>query len=843
MLGPLANNGGPTQTMALLSESPAIDAGSNALAVDPSTGLALATDQRGTPFNRSVGFAVDMGAFEAQNLNLIVASAEDRLDATFDRTNLTLRDAVAMIDANGSADSIRFAPTLDGTPIELTLGELAITDSVRITGNGAANTIIDAQQHSRIFDITNTAGDVTIESIALDNGMTTDNGYHSASNPGSGEGGAVRSAATGTLTVNDSILSGNSTTGDHAYGGAIYSNGTLSVTGTSFTGNSTAGDYAFGGAIFSDALLTVTNCNLTGNSTSGAQADGGAIKGFLPVFVANSTLSGNDTSGSAALGGAIESYAALTVTNSTLDGNSATGPQAYGGAIASGTLTVTNSTIAKNQAAVGGGIFTAQANETLTLRNTILAQNMDNGTAPDLAPGTGTTVTIQYSLIGDNTGTSLTAAPVGSPDVNGNLIGTAGALIDPMLGDLANNGGPTQTMALLAGSPAIDVGSSSVAVDPNNSPLTSDQRGAPFQRIVGASVDMGAFEWQHVSLIVTSGADQLDSIYDPAHATLRDAIAIANDNPGTDTITFAAALNGAPIDLSLGELAITDSVTITGNGSAKTIINAQHDSRIFNISSTAGNVTLDSLTLENGMTTAANDSGGAIHSDSTGAVAILNSSLTGNSTAGDLASGGAIYCNGELTVASTTLSGNSTTGLFGIGGAIKGNGAMTVTNSTLSGNSTAGLHAYGGAIASYGALNLTYSTLWGNSTTGNATTGTAASGGAIRCNGPLTVTNSTLYQNTTAGVNAYGGAIAAIGVTTVTNSTIVQNHATAGKAGGIYHDLVNGTAITLRNTILAQNTDTGTAPDSNMSPVTGPVTVQYSLIGDNTGTSLAPAPV
>ena len=75
---------------------------------------------------------------------------------------------------------------------------------------------------------------------------------------------------------------------------------------------------------------------------------------------------------------------------------------------------------------------------------------------------------------------------------NGNQVGVA----DPGLGTLANNGGPTETIALLAGSPAIDAGSNALAVDPHGSPLTTDQRGAGFPRIVNGTVDIGAFEVQ-----------------------------------------------------------------------------------------------------------------------------------------------------------------------------------------------------------------------------------------------------------------------------------------------------------------------------------------------------------
>ena len=114
-------------------------------------------------------------------------------------------------------------------------------------------------------------------------------------------------------------------------------------------------------------------------------------------------------------------------------------------------------------------------------------------------------MTIRYSLIGDNTGTTLAEAPVGSPDVFGNLIGKpiskgGSGVIDPKLGRSTNNGGPTLTHALLPGSPAIDAGAIVTGA-----PLGYDQRGVPFQphrRRQRATdivrIDIGAYESQGV---------------------------------------------------------------------------------------------------------------------------------------------------------------------------------------------------------------------------------------------------------------------------------------------------------------------------------------------------------
>jgi Ca2+-binding RTX toxin-like protein len=135
----------------------------------------------------------------------------------------------------------------------------------------------------------------------------------------------------------------------------------------------------------------------------------------------------------------------------------------------------------------GGGI--SGGSGPIVLNSTILAGNSDSGSTPDLAPPVS--VTVRSSLIGNNTGTGLAA---GFPDANGNLIGSAANPIDPRLGLLADNGGPTQTLALLADSPAIDAGS-----NPLN--LTTDQRGQ--SRQIGAAVDIGAFEVQTAGVTIT----------------------------------------------------------------------------------------------------------------------------------------------------------------------------------------------------------------------------------------------------------------------------------------------------------------------------------------------------
>lgn len=220
---------------------------------------------------------------------------------------------------------------------------------------------------------------------------------------------------------------------------------TLTLDGLTVTGGRTTAYGARGGGIrVNDGDLTLTNSTVSGNSAN--DADGGGI------FV-NATISRRGS---------------LTLINSTTSGNSATG--------------------------AGGGIRSLgqQFQRDLTITNSIVAGNTDSGTAPDFQT-VGGGLAVGFSLIGDNTGTTLTEAQTAGG--SGNLIGSNAAPIDPLLGPLADNGGPTLTHALLPGSPAIDAGFSSLATDQRGVSRGVDLPGVP--NVLGGNFsDIGSFELQ-----------------------------------------------------------------------------------------------------------------------------------------------------------------------------------------------------------------------------------------------------------------------------------------------------------------------------------------------------------
>jgi hypothetical protein len=225
-----------------------------------------------------------------------------------------------------------------------------------------------------------------------------------------------------------------------------------------------------------------TNLSLSGLTiTQGYTYDGGGIFNGGTLTVSACTLSSNHAASVGAQGGGI--YIALggvaTLTNCTFSGNRAAG---FGGGlfVDGGAATLTNCTLSRNSAGLGGGIYVnPSVLRLVNLTNTIVAGNTA-GKGPDIY---GTVAAADHNLVGDATGSSGIVN-----GVNGNIVGGNGnPVINAELGPLQNNGGPTQTMALLAGSPAIGHGDNTYA------PAT-DQRGLARVDQVFETTDIGAFE-------------------------------------------------------------------------------------------------------------------------------------------------------------------------------------------------------------------------------------------------------------------------------------------------------------------------------------------------------------
>jgi hypothetical protein len=414
----------------------------------------------------------------------------------------------AEIAAAKSGDTINFASSLKGHTITLTSGELLINKGLTIQGPGAAQLTISGGHASRVFDVTSSQL-VTLTGLTISNGSTASN---------SGGGGIFNS---GTLTINvctivgstayigggicntgTLTISGSSLTNDHAsyYGGGILNRGALTLSQCTISGSSSRD---FGGGIDNSGSLTATGCTISHDTTAlGFTVDGeggGGIYTSGTLAATGCTVSFD--SATHGVGGGIDAKSGrTTLTNCTLAGNFAAvnvAPYVYvsgGGLYVGGGLTyVTNCTVSGNHVAsgVGGGIG-VEDGVALSLLNTIVAGNTSEGFGEQVSGadiydlndgGSGPELIADHDLIGNGSG--IFSIRNG---VNGNIVGGFGnPVINALLGPLQNNGGPTMTMALLAGSPAIGQANSALAP-------TTDQRGVTRRDLPGELTDIGTFE-------------------------------------------------------------------------------------------------------------------------------------------------------------------------------------------------------------------------------------------------------------------------------------------------------------------------------------------------------------
>ena len=341
----------------------------------------------------------------------------------------TLRQAI--LDASASGDTIRFAASV--VTIDLTSGELSVNKSLTISGPGPSLLTVrrSAASRFRIFRIA-PGCTVAISGLKIADGKT----------PAFPQEAGAGILNAGTLTIGECTISGNQAA----------------------VGLGGSADSLSGGGVFNTGTLTIVNSTVSGNS---AGYSGGGLENWGRATINNSTFSGN-SAGSATngpAGGAIRNLGTLTLVGSTVSGNSAVAGMP-GGSVGG-----------------GGGIYTHSV-ATSSARSSIVALNTSSLNGLDVS---GALTSEGWNLIGTDAGAAIASAQ------SSDRIGTANSPIDPMLGPLQANGGPTFTRALLPGSPALDAGDDAV-LDPPLS-FATDQRGAGFPRKSGAQVDIGAFEF------------------------------------------------------------------------------------------------------------------------------------------------------------------------------------------------------------------------------------------------------------------------------------------------------------------------------------------------------------
>ena len=585
-------------------------------------------------------------------------------------------------------------------------------------------------------------------------------------------------AVDGVVAVSSSTIAGN--TADQGGGGIFNNGGVLIVSSANIDSNMAASN---GGGLFSEGgTMTVSSSQISNNN---AVLGGGLFAVDGVVAVSSSTIAGNTADQG---GGVYHNSGGLTLVNTTVSGNEANedGGGLFNLDAAGLGLTVTNSTIAGNIADAdgdtsgeGGGIYTDAEPGVTALFNTIVAGNqlgIGGADGPSDIEGEDVLDTSANNLVGD-------PATAGGLTEGVNLVGDgAGTLlpvdqiVDPILRD---NGGPTLTHALVPDSRALDNGDDGLISEP------ADQRGAPFVRVFGASVDIGAVEDQTFgpeAFVVTTTALTLDLT--DGEVSLPEALAAAEFNPGPDEITFGGTVftDSTPDTITLdGQLVITTELTITGPGADLLTISGNDQSRIFSMTATATDVTLSGMTLSGGNH---DGDGGAINNQ--GSLTLDNMVITGNTATDD---GGGVYNDGTLTVTSSTISGNSTDD---DGGGIANEGTLTVTDSTISDNSAS---ENGGGIGNDGTLTVTSSTISGNSTDDN--------GGGIDNGGTLTITDSTISDNSAS--DGGGGIYSDTSETVMLVNSTVSNNSAAADGGGIQN--YEGTLIVSSSTITANRSD------------------------------------
>jgi CSLREA domain-containing protein len=460
-------------------------------------------------------------------VNFIVNSTADAVDAnpgdgfceTIIPGQCSLRAAIQEANALAGEDTIIIPSGIYTLAItgadedSAATGDLDVTDGLVITGAGIGITIIDADSLDRAFHVV--SGSLEISNLTIRNGLAD-------------PGGAILVNETASITKVAFLNNRSAAETPAGTGGAVFVGveALVDISQSQFIGN-----YAYlgGGAVAGASTNTFTITDSTFDSNTSVHGGGALYPNGDYAVIENSTFINN----SAGTGGAIHSNAGMVkINNSTFLGNSAVNR----GAVDSreGMVIINNSTFFGNTASGHGGTVGNQlygAGGGLQVGNSILY---------------GATTDVCETMDGavDDLGNNLTW-PAGS--------NCPGIQADPLLNLLSDNGGHTKTMALSAGSPAIDAGD-------NSSCTATDQRGV--SRPQGAACDIGAFEYQAANIFLVTNSN------DSGTGSLRQAILDANAVPngvGPDRIHFNIPGAGVHTIAPGSALpAVTDSVVIDG---------------------------------------------------------------------------------------------------------------------------------------------------------------------------------------------------------------------------------------------------------------------------------------
>lgn len=427
-------------------------------------------------------------------------------------TSGTLGDALANLLAGGGTITFQCATTQSAWDI-VAPTTIAVSSTLTLqNAAGAPSVILDGNKVVRVL-LVNSGGNVAISGITVANG-----------NAGSvGSGGDIYVSSGASLTLTGATISGG--LAGHGGGGVGIGGGTVTVTNSTLSGNTAA----YGGAIYAGA--TASNASIT-NST---------ISGNIAKY---NNIAGNG--GGIDLGGG---SVTLALTGTTVSGNSG----AYGGGLAveggKDVATITNSTVAANTANYGGGIYVNGSGSSAQISFTTSSGNSASvsGGGGGLNIGSGGSATLSSTLVAANTRGGACARAGTLADNGYNLADDSSCAFTsanhdvvtsaPKVGTLGLNGGPTQTVPLQVGSPAVDVGATA------NCPA-ADQRGV--NRPQGGACDIGAYELQFPISTLTIGQPQSTSGSLTYVTSATSLVLSANDGtgPGIATQSYRVYLQG-----------------------------------------------------------------------------------------------------------------------------------------------------------------------------------------------------------------------------------------------------------------------------------------------------------
>jgi hypothetical protein len=636
----------------------------------------------------------------------------------------TLRWAIDQANANHQANTIEFSSTVFSTPqtIKLSAGSLELSDTAGLQAirAPAAGVTINGQHQSRVFTIGSNVT-ASLWGTTITGGKAVLVGSNEAS-----YGGGLRVSKQAHVTLTDCVISGNTAQNP---GGGVFSSGTVQLVDCTVSDNASV---VGGGLTNAGGTLELLDTTVCGNSV---ESVGGGIENGGTLILTNSTISGNSAEFGAGVDNIDGGKAQLICT--TVSGNSGR----------------------DHFVRVAAGIYN-QAGSTVTLTDTIVAGNTSNGRPSDIEGN----VSGNHNLIGTGGSGGL------ENGVDGNLVGVA----DPGLTPLGDYGGPTRTVALVPGSPAIGAGTSGPGLP------TVDQRG--FAR--GTSVDIGAVQTQ-ASLVVNTTADGVGS--DPGQLSLRQAVNLANVLRGPNNIGFDPTLFASrqTITLTAGELDLTNrdgAEEITGPAAGVTI-SGNNRSRVLEIGPGV-TAMLSAITMTAGHAT----NGGGLLTSSGSDVRLTACTISNNSADNE---GGGLWVAGDMSLVGCSITAN--TGIAGGGLEDASEGTISLTNVTVSGNKA--LVAGGGLETSsrQGTLSLTDVTVSGNK-------GSWGGGLALDdVDGVVTLQNVTIAGNSAV---LGGGLFIDDGISRIEGGTISGN--VASSSGGGLQVQPTATA-TLTDTIVAGN--------------------------------------